>query len=153
LPAILSDTHSSVRYVLDTDSVTYQQLGRPAFVRRLAQIEPNLVATTVVTMYEQLRGRLAAINRKQDDQALLVAYQRFQATHVYYCQVRVLSFDTSAAALNRDLIKQGVRIGAQDLKIAAIVLSRQAILVTSNRRHFDQVPGLRIEDWNSPLPA
>jgi tRNA(fMet)-specific endonuclease VapC len=48
----------------------------------------------------------------------------------------------------RDLVKQKLRIGAEDLKIAAIVLAHQATLVTSNRRHFDQVPGLQVEDWN-----
>jgi tRNA(fMet)-specific endonuclease VapC len=140
-------TGSAVRYVLDTDSVTYQQLGKAAIVQRLAQARPAEIAITIVTMYEQLRGRLAAVNRKQEDQALQTAYQRLQATHAYYCQVQVLPFDGSAITLYRDLLNQGLRIGAQDLQIAAITLSHKAVLITSNRRHFDQVPGLLVEDW------
>ncbi len=49
----------------------------------------------------------------------------------------------------RQLVQRGVRIGSQDLKIAAIVFVHQSTLVTSNLRHFDQIPGLSIEDWNN----
>src|SRR5215212_11993444 len=136
---------AQVRYVLDTDTVTYQQAGRATILRQLSQIDPAIVATTFVTLYEQLRGRLAVINRQQDDQARQVAYRRLQETHDYFCRVPVLSFDGDAAETYRQLINQGLRIGAQDLQIAAIVLACGAVLVTSNRRHFDQVPGLTIE--------
>ena len=71
----------SPHYILDTDSVTYQQIGRPTIVQRLAQVDPATVATTIVTLYEQLRGRLAAINRQQDDHSLQAAYRRLQETH------------------------------------------------------------------------
>jgi tRNA(fMet)-specific endonuclease VapC len=140
---------SLVRYVLDTDSVTFQQLGRPTIVARLAQHAPEEIATTAVTLYEQLRGRLAAINRQQPDADLQRAYQRLQATHDYYCRVQVLPFDAVAATMYRQLVAQGLRIGAQDLRIAAITLATGGTLVTSNRRHFDQVPGLHIEDWST----
>jgi tRNA(fMet)-specific endonuclease VapC len=40
-----------------------------------------------------------------------------------------------------------VRIGSQDLKIAAIVIANQGILVTRNHQDFEKVPGLRFEDW------
>ncbi len=45
------------------------------------------------------------------------------------------------------LNKQRVRIGNQDLRIAATVLSYGFTLVTSNRRDFIQVPNLKIVDW------
>lgn len=34
-----------------------------------------------------------------------------------------------------------------DLKIAAVALVNQALLLSANRRDFELVPGLRVEDW------
>lgn len=34
-----------------------------------------------------------------------------------------------------------------DLKIVAIALVQDALLLSSNLRDFRQVPGLRVEDW------
>jgi tRNA(fMet)-specific endonuclease VapC len=36
-----------------------------------------------------------------------------------------------------------------DLKIAAIVLSREATLLSHNLGDFDQVTGLQVEDWTA----
>jgi tRNA(fMet)-specific endonuclease VapC len=69
-------------------------------------------------------------------------------TQAYFCGARVLPFDDKPAQVYQELTNQKLRIGAQDLKIAAIVLANEAILVTANRRHFDQIPGLLIEDWS-----
>jgi tRNA(fMet)-specific endonuclease VapC len=137
-----------IRYILDTDTVTYQQLGRELVLRHLSQTPSDEIATTVVTMYEQLRGRLAAVNRQQTALQLQRAFHHLRATQLYYCQVPVLLFDESAQAHYEDLLKQKIRIGTQDLRIAAIALSERAVLVTSNQRHFGEVPGLRLEDWN-----
>jgi tRNA(fMet)-specific endonuclease VapC len=39
------------------------------------------------------------------------------------------------------------RLGAMDLKIAAIGLETQSIVLTRNRRDFGKLEGLVIEDW------
>lgn len=39
------------------------------------------------------------------------------------------------------------RIGTMDLKISAIALSHDALLLSRNLVHFQQVPGLKIENW------
>jgi tRNA(fMet)-specific endonuclease VapC len=40
-----------------------------------------------------------------------------------------------------------VRIGTQDLKIAAMALANDALLLSANLRDFSQVRDLRVEDW------
>lgn len=49
--------------------------------------------------------------------------------------------------LRATLEKRGTPIGAMDLMIAAHARSLGAIMVTHNRRHFDKVPGLKVESW------
>jgi len=133
--------------VLDTDTVTLQQAGREHVLHRLAAVPPEAVYTTVITVREQRRGRLAVVDQVQEGPALVEAYAKLQATLRYFNQVNVLPFTPAAAEKLQDLRDQRVRIGTQDLRIAALVLSVDGILVTSNRRDFDRVAGPRIEDW------
>jgi tRNA(fMet)-specific endonuclease VapC len=135
-------------YVLDTDTVTLQQANRATILRQLERIPPTQVFTTVITLREQIRGRLAVIDRLEEDAILVHAYTQLQVTMNYFKQVPVLPFTGDALAQLQQLRRQKVCVGTQDLRIAAIVLSVDSILVTSNRRDFMKVPGLRIEDWN-----
>ena len=43
---------------------------------------------------------------------------------------------------------QRVRIGTQDLRIASIAIAHGGTVLTRNRKDFEQVPGLTIEDWS-----
>lgn len=135
-------------YILDTDTVTHQQAGRASVIQRLAAIAPDAVFTTVITVREQLRGRLAAVDQASEGPVLLLAYDRLLATVRYFAHVNVLLFSPVAAMTLQQLRQQRIRIGTQDLRIAAIVLTAGGTLVTSNRRDFEKVPGLRIEDWS-----
>ena len=46
-----------------------------------------------------------------------------------------------------ELARVGQQIGPYDQMIAGHARSNGLIVVTNNRREFDRVPGLRIEDW------
>lgn len=69
--------------------------------------------------------------------------------------IRILDFEaddaTEAGVIRNHLGKSGTPIGPYDLLIAAQARRRDAVLVTNNTREFSRVPGLRIEDWTSPL--
>jgi predicted nucleic acid-binding protein len=45
------------------------------------------------------------------------------------------------------LIPNGLPIGEMDTSIAAHALAENLILLTHNTRHFERVPGLRVQDW------
>ncbi len=139
---------ASLLYVLDTDTVTFQQAGRAPVLQRLANLSPDVVFTTVVTVREQLRGRLAVVDQATSAPDLILAYDRLLTTVRYFARINVLSFTSAAAASLRNLQQQRIRIGTQDLRIAAIVLATQGVLVTANTRDFAKIPGLVIEDWS-----
>lgn len=59
----------------------------------------------------------------------------------------MLPFTQEAASCYGELLSQKIRIGTQDLRIAAIAISNNGILVTRNQKDFSRVLGLRFEDW------
>jgi tRNA(fMet)-specific endonuclease VapC len=142
-----------IRYVLDTDTISAIQRRHPTVSERLAGTDPGIVATTVVTLYEQFRGRLAVVSRARNDMALQAAFGLLLETRRHLCDIEVLPFDAAAAGIFRSLLGQRLRVGTQDLRIAAITLANDATLVTSNRRDFERVLGLRIEDWTIEEPV
>jgi tRNA(fMet)-specific endonuclease VapC len=65
---------------------------------------------------------------------------------------QIIEFDYEAAdrygKIRADLERKGQLIGPNDLFIAAIVLSKNGILITHNTREFTRVQSLIIEDWS-----
>lgn len=135
------------RYVLDTDTASAYQRGHPLVIARLAASGPETVGTTIITVYEQFRGRLATVARARTDDDLQQAYASMQRTHDYLYSFEVLGFDANATTVYHSLMKLRIRIGTMDLCIASVVLARNLTLVTGNRRDFERVPELRLEDW------
>jgi tRNA(fMet)-specific endonuclease VapC len=58
-----------------------------------------------------------------------------------------LPFDEAADAIFDQLQTQKLRIGTNDLAIAAITLAVSGTLVTRNTVDFQRIPGLMLEDW------
>jgi tRNA(fMet)-specific endonuclease VapC len=137
-----------MRYLLDTDHISLLQRGQPLIVRRLAVVSAADVAVTIITVDEQLQGRLAVIRRAQTQLDAARGYERLDETIRFYASATVVLYDNAAAIQFDELRRQGVRIGTQDLRIAAIALTQDVTLVTRNIRDFRQVPSLLIEDWS-----
>ncbi|MDP2315202.1 MAG: PIN domain-containing protein [Pseudomonadota bacterium] len=126
--------------VLDTDTCIGLLRGHTEVIeRRLA--ETDEVATTWVTASELFYG--AAKSVKPDANGALVV--RFLAT------LPVLGLDLASARVFGEvkarLASQGQIVADADLFIGSVALSRGAAIVTGNRRHYDRLPGLVVEDW------
>jgi tRNA(fMet)-specific endonuclease VapC len=65
----------------------------------------------------------------------------------FYRQWICLPFDDAAAVIFDRLRAQRLRVGTNDLAIAAITLAAQGVLVTRNAIDFQRIPELEREDW------
>lgn len=139
-------------YIFDTDHISVFDRGGQAaqpLLAKLALIDPNEVATTIVTYEEQMRGWLDYTARKSQIAEQISAYRKLERHLANYRKILVLSFDEKAGDIYQDLRKHYPRLGTMDLKIAAIALSHQATLLTRNAKDFNKISTLKIEDWTA----
>jgi len=137
------------RYILDTDCFSLWRKNDPMIVQRVKLNAENL-AVTIVTVEEGIRGRFKVIkDASQPSQAdkLVWAYTKLWDTLDDFKNLNILKFDQNAFTIYTEFRRQRIRIGTQHLRIAAIVLANNAILVTRNNQDFSQVPDLVQEDW------
>jgi tRNA(fMet)-specific endonuclease VapC len=130
----------SLRFMLDTDTVSFALRGEGEVSRRLLLEAPSTVCISSITLSELAFG---AARRGSPKLGRLI--EGFAAA------VQVLSFDGAAAwkfgEIAAELMRAGNPIGDFDALIAAHALSRDLTLVTNNRKHFGLVPALRTENW------
>jgi tRNA(fMet)-specific endonuclease VapC len=138
------------RYIFDTDHVTLHQHGHSTIVQRLLRLEDDDIAVTIITVEEQIRGRLDIVRRYNASPRQIEAYAMLQATLRYFQRLLILDFSQAAYDHFIALRRQRICIGSQDLRIAAITLAADGILVTRNHRDFAQIPDLSLEDWSIP---
>jgi tRNA(fMet)-specific endonuclease VapC len=136
-------------WILDTDHVSLFQRGHPQIVKRLAEVAPKDISITVITLEEQIRGRFDMIRRAASPSELILTYRNIHTTFDSLKTFEILDFSPAASSIYSFLLKQKNKIGTQDLRIAAIALSVNGILVTRNQRDFAKVPNLVIEDWST----
>jgi tRNA(fMet)-specific endonuclease VapC len=134
-------------WILDTDHISLYQRGDLNVINRLSSANPKNLAVTVISLEEQMYGRLSEIKKATSAISLITAYSRLEITLDYFKSVQVLPFDQNAHTTFESLIRQKLRVGTQDLRIAAIALSVNGIVVTRNQKDFGKVPNLQVENW------
>lgn len=72
-------------------------------------------------------------------------------TETFLKPFKILSFDSRCAIeyarIRTYLENNGMKIGANDMLIAATALANNAILATNNIKEFKRIPGLSCESW------
>jgi tRNA(fMet)-specific endonuclease VapC len=141
-------------YIFDTDHLSLMQRNGQEGKRILARItaiDDLEIAVTVITYEEQAKGRLSFLAKAKTLDEQVFAYQGLQQLAIDYCAIAMLPFSHSAALEHQRLRKAHPRLGNMDLKIAAITLTNQAVLLTRNSSDFRQIVELRTEDWSGSI--
>jgi tRNA(fMet)-specific endonuclease VapC len=137
--------------VLDTDPLSILQYpDSPRYevlMGAMSRSTPREFATTAISVEEEFRGWLAAIGRARKVHSQILYYTRLVGLVRFFSKWQILPFNEPAADRFERLRKERIRISTPDLKIASIALEAGALLLSANLRDFDQVPGLRVENW------
>ena len=130
--------------MLDTNALS-ELIRNPSgdLAQRLVGLEPSAVCTSIIAACELRFGakRKGSAVLSQRVEALLQA-------------IVVLPLDAPAdehyADIRTELERNGTPIGSHDLFIAAHARSLGMTLVTRNRKEFQRVRGLLLDDWFEP---
>lgn len=128
-------------FLFDTDAISELLRPRPApgFVDWVATVPRSEQFTSAITVGELFKGAYRSAERARHlrniEERVLPA-------------VTVLPYELSAARvfgrIRSDLEARGEILPDADLQIAAIALYHDLELVTGNLRHFERIPGLRV---------
>ena len=126
--------------LLDTNVVIAFFNGNRAVLKRI-QSEIGRIALSTLVVAELDYGAKASHKAKENIEKL----------HRFVDIVQVVPFDLESAkifgTIKSKLRKLGKPTGETDALIAATAMAYKALLVSGNKRHFENIEGLKIESW------
>jgi predicted nucleic acid-binding protein len=129
----------SAAYLMDTDWAIDYLNGQNRTRKRLEELEEDGLAFSIISFAEVYEGIYYSKDPEANEQALLDFLQN----------VTVLSIDEEIARLfgkERGRLRAAGKITSDfDLLIGMTACRHQLTLLTNNRRHFENIEGLRIE--------
>lgn len=129
-----------MKYLLDTDTISYLYQGRNTVVSTFTSLRPSSVAISAISVAELRLGAHRKGSKRIN-----------QWLDVFFESVTVLPIDRDAAEvfghIANKLLKSGTPIGQNDTMIAAQALAKKLTVVTHHQKHFSKIAGLKTEDW------
>ena len=128
-------------YCLDSDVVIAHFRGDNSIKEHLDRISGDELFITPITLCELYRGVFLSWNPEKD---------RFLVKRLLE-RIHLLNFDLPACEIFGEtykLLRQSGKLTQDgDLMIASICISNNATLVSRNKRHFENIKGLKVEEW------
>jgi len=126
--------------LLDTNVIVAFFNGNKAVLERI-QAEVDRITLSTLVIAELDYGAKASQKAKENLEKL----DRFIDI------VRVVPFNLECAktfgSIKSKLRKLGKPTGELDALIAATAMAHKAVLITGNRKHFENIEGLKVEVW------
>ena len=129
-------------YLLDTDIIIYSLKGVSQVVENLRRRRSAYMALSVVTYGELVFGAECSERRSEN------LARVYRTAEIYPILPVTRAVMDSFGVLKADLRQKGKTIDDFDLLVAATALGHGLTLISNNLRHFQPIPGLRVENWN-----
>lgn len=140
--------------LLDTDHLTVLKYKNSERCIRLtarlalASTDGTPVGTTVVNVEEQMPGVDGIHRQRATTPPPSRAVPRTRRAVRLLRGFAIALYIDAAADLFAGF--SAIRIKASDRKVAAVAIAHNVLLLTANKKDFEQIPGLRFENWMDP---
>jgi tRNA(fMet)-specific endonuclease VapC len=130
-----------MKYLLDTDTLIYFMKGRSSVVEAFGRINEEDLRISILSHSELL---YSAFYSEQSEKNLKKINQLFN-------YIEILPYDEETswifAEQKANLQRNGTTLMDFDLMIGSIALQHHLTLVTNNQKHFEKIPGIKLENW------
>ena len=133
-----------LRFLLDTDTAVDYLRGNLRVRHRLLSKKPGSVGIPFMAAAELYTGAYCSQRVEQNLEVLDGFLSELPVVEPCRDALRIFG------RLKASLKSKGKLIEDADLLMAAVALSVGATLITRNRKHFERIEGLRLEDWSQP---
>lgn len=130
-------------YLLDTDILVGLLREKKNAVEKIEQISKisDNVFISVLNVFELIEGAYLSSNK---DKSLKSVFDLIENIEIINLNKDV---SVSAGKISADLKSRGAIIGIGDILIGASAILLNLILITNNKKHFERIPGLKLEVW------
>lgn len=129
-----------MKYLLDTNTVSYAIKGVPQVVEKLRKLKLSDIVLSSITEAELRYG----VEKRGSKKLAKIINDFIQP-------LEVLVFDSRCACIYAKIVveleKNGISIDTADAMIAACCIRNNSTLVTSNIKHFEAISNLKLENW------
>ena len=128
-------------YCLDSSTVIEYLKGNIGIKSQLDKVDSTNIYITTITLCELFKGAYLSFNIEKN-------LSRVNSLFDYF---NILEFDYNSAEIYgqkySELKKSGKLTQDFDLIIASICIANNLILITRNKKHFENIKGLAVEVW------
>lgn len=128
-------------YCLDSSTVVEYLRGDAKVKSRLDEVAHSKIYITAITLCELFKGAYLSANTEENLSLINSLFDYFY----------ILELEDNSAEIYGQKYSELKKIGKLtqdfDLLIAAICMANNVVLVTRNKKHFENIKGLKVEIW------
>lgn len=128
-------------YLIDTDIIIFALRGDKTVLAKFEENKTIPISISMITYAELVFGA----KRSQNEQKNMIRVNHIR--EIYPIEELNVGVMEVFADIKTKMYAKAIRIEDMDLFIAATAMYNDLTLVTNNTKHFENIPGLKFENW------
>ena len=127
--------------MIDTDIIIFALRGDKTVLAKFEENKTIPISISMITYAELVFGA----KRSQNEQKNMIRVNHIR--EIYPIEELNVGVMEVFADIKTKMYAKAIRIEDMDLFIAATAMYNDLTLVTNNTKHFENIPGLKFENW------